>query len=179
MDDSADLLPHEQPAPPRTDLWIALAFFVLGAAIAGLALAMPTYANQKGEIYTAPGLVPGLYGVVMVVLGIWLGVRAIRQGALQAQADKQTAANTVASVDRKLVLAAGLCLVFVVILLGRMPFWLASAIFVAVFTTIFEWEAGRPWQVRARRIGEAVVLGLATGAAITLVFEKVFYVRLP
>ena len=64
-------------------------------------------------------------------------------------------------------------------LIGRVPFWLASAIFVTLFTVLFEWQPGQAWQVRARRIGEAAVIGLATGAAVTLVFEKVFYVRLP
>ena len=82
MADDTDLLPHEQPAPPRTDLWIAAVFLVFGAAVAWLAFLMPTYAEQKGEIYTAPGLVPGFYGAVIVLLSIWLAVRAVRQGAL-------------------------------------------------------------------------------------------------
>ena len=60
-----------------------------------------------------------------------------------------------------------------------MPFWLASAIFVTSFIILFEWQPGQPWPARARRIGEAVLLGLATGVAVTLVFEKLFYVRLP
>src|SRR5262245_659700 len=72
MADNTDLLPHEQPAPPRTDLWIAAVFLVFGAAVAWLAFLMPTYTDQKGEIYTAPGLVPGFYGAVIVLLSIWL-----------------------------------------------------------------------------------------------------------
>jgi putative tricarboxylic transport membrane protein len=81
--------------------------------------------------------------------------------------------------DLRLAGAAALGLVFVVGLIGRVPFWLASAIFVAMFTILFEWQSGQSWPVRARRIGEAVLLGLATGVAVSLVFEKVFYVRLP
>ena len=66
-------------------------FFVFGAAVAWLAFRMPRYADQKGEIYTAPGLVPGFYGVVMFLLSIWLAVRAVRQGALQATAEGDAA----------------------------------------------------------------------------------------
>lgn len=179
MDKIEELLPHEQPAPPRTDLWIASVFFVFGATAAWLAFAMPRYADQKGEIYTAPGLVPGFYGIVIVLLSIWLGVRAIRQGALHAQAREPGTAKPHDSVDLKLAVAAGLGLLFIVGLLGRMPFWLSSAIFVASFTSTFEWQAGQPWPLRARRIGEAILLGLATGVSVMLVFEKVFYVRLP
>jgi Tripartite tricarboxylate transporter TctB family len=179
MAETSDLLPHEQPAPPRTDLWIALVFFVFSSAAAWLAFVMPRYADQKGEIYTAPGLVPGFYGIVMVLLSIWLGVRAIRQGALQARAKDAPARGPGESLNLRLAMAAGLCLVFIIVLLGRMPFWLSSAIFVSAFTIIFEWQAGQPWTLRARRVAEAIVLGLVTGVAVMLVFEKVFYVRLP
>ena len=47
--ETPSLLPHEQPLPPRKDLWIAAVFFVLGVAISWLAFRMPTYADQKGE----------------------------------------------------------------------------------------------------------------------------------
>jgi hypothetical protein len=176
-DDAANLLPHEQPAPPRIDLLIAVFCFVFGIAASSLAYRMPTYANQGGEIYTAPGLVPGLYGIVLAGLGVWLGARAIRQGALNAP--RAQAPNTPGRIDRRLALAAALCLVFVVGLLGRMPFWLAAAIFVAAFTIIFEWQADQRWALRMRQALTAVLLGLITGVSITLVFEKIFYVRLP
>jgi hypothetical protein len=176
-DETPDLLPHEQQAPPRTDLWIAGVFFVFGAAVAWLAFLMPTYSNQRGEIYTAPGLVPGFYGIVIVLLSVWLGVRALRQGALEAAG--HSVERRTRSGDARLALAVGLGLFFVVGLIGRVPFWLAAAIFITLFTVLFEWQPGQAWRVRARRIGEAAAIGLATGAAVTLVFEKVFYVRLP
>jgi putative tricarboxylic transport membrane protein len=178
MAETTDLLPHEQPAPPRHDLWVATVFFVFGIAAGWHALQMPTYTDQKGEIYTAPGLVPGFYSAVMVLLSVWLGARAIRQGALRTRAADARAGRD-PSINLRLALATALGLVFVVGLIGRVPFWLAACIFVSAFTIIFEWQAAMPLPARARRIGEAVLLGLATGAAVTLVFEKVFYVRLP
>jgi len=179
MADKTDLLPHEQPAPPRTDLWIAAVFFVFGATVAWLAFLMPRYADQKGTIYTAPGLVPGFYGVVIFLLSIWLAVRAVRQGALRPRGKAAAGSTPKGTSDLRLAGAAALGLVFVVGLIGRVPFWLAAAIFVAMFTILFEWQSTQSWPVRARRIGEAVLLGVVTGIAVTLVFEKVFYVRLP
>jgi Tripartite tricarboxylate transporter TctB family len=179
MAENSSLLPHEQPASPRTDLWIAVVFFVFATAAAWLAFRMPTYTEQKGEIYTAPGLVPGFYGVVMVVLSVWLGYRAIRQGALLTRRAIPPGPTSGELIDIRLALAAAICLLFVIGLIGRVPFWVASATFVAAFAGLFEWQWGQPWPQRARRIGEAVALGVATGVAVTLVFEKVFYVRLP
>jgi hypothetical protein len=179
MADNASPLPHEQPAPPRVDLWIAVFFFVFGTAAAWLAFRMPTYADQKGAIYTAPGLVPGLYAVVMILLSVWLGYRAIRQGAWRGTETAPTGLEAAPVVDARLMLAAAVCLFFIVGLIGRVPFWLASTAFVALFTAIFEWQPRQALPQRARKIGEAIALGLATGIAVTLVFEKVFYVRLP
>jgi hypothetical protein len=57
------------------------------------------------------------------------------------------------------------------------PFWLASALFVFAFTVVFEWDAGPAG--RARRIVEAAAIGLGTGLAVTMIFEKLFLLRLP
>ena len=178
-DDASSILPHEQPTPARVDLWIAAVFFVFGSAAAWQAFLMPRYADQKGEIYTAPGLVPGFYSIVIVMLSIWLAVRAVRQGALRADVEQPSPSKPKSTSDLRLALAAGLGLFFVIGLIGHVPFWLASAIFVASFTIVFEWQSGQSALLRARRVGEAIVLGLATGAAVTLIFERFFYVRLP
>lgn len=177
-DDAPTLLPHEEPLPPRTDLWTAAVFLVLGIAIAVLAWRMPTFAEQKGELYTAPGLVPGIYGSIIALLNCWLAVRSIRRGALAAagpapEAPPEGTSNT------RLALAAALCLAFCVGLIGRMPFWLAAAIFVFSFIVLFEWRAGENWKVRTRQIATALLQGLVTGLLVALVFEKIFYVRLP
>lgn len=176
-DDTLPLLPHEERLAPRTDLWIAATFLTIGVAIVGLCLRMPTYLDQGGQLYTAPALVPGLYGLVIAALSVWLGFRALGTGAL-ANAPAAAAEPTGNSAGR-LALAAVLGLFFVVGLIGRMPFWLAAAIFVALFVAAFEWRSGLPAATRARRVGVAVVEGLVTGALVTLVFEKLFLVRLP
>ena len=63
------------------------------------------------------------------------------------------------------------------VLVGRMPFWLASSVFVFAFIALFEWpsSAGR----RARRLLEAAAIALGTVLAVMLVFERIFLVRLP
>jgi hypothetical protein len=173
-------LPHEEPLPPRTDLWTAAVFLLLGLSIFALALKMPTFTERQGVIYTAPGLVPGLYGLIIAGLSIWLAARAIRRGALRASAAMPDAAAAPAGTSNvRLALAALLCLGFVVGLIGRMPFWVAAATFVTLFIVLFEWQRSVTWQGRLKGFSTAVLQGLLTGLAVTLVFEKIFYVRLP
>lgn len=177
-DETPSILPHEQPLPPRVDLWTAAVFLLLGLAIAALAWRMPTFTEQKGEIYTAPGLVPGLYGLVICVLSVWMAVRSLQRGALAPGAARRESPAEGTS-NLRLALAAALGLIFCVGLIGRMPFWLAAAIFVTAFIVLFEWRPGDAWSMRATRFGTALLQGAVTGVLVMLVFEKIFYVRLP
>jgi hypothetical protein len=171
------LLPHEERLPPRTDLWVAAGFLVFSAAVLTLTLRMPTYTDQGGQLYTAPGLVPSFYGVVIGLLSLWLAGRAIGAGALGSagRGEHRETGNS----NARFVLAAGLGVVFIVGLIGRMPFWLAAAIFVTAFVAAFEWRPGLDAKARARRLAAALPIGLCTGILVTLVFERVFLVRLP
>ena len=176
-DEPLPLLPHEEPLAPRTDLWVAAGFLVFSTAILILTLQMPTYTDQGGQIYTAPGLVPSFYGVVIGLLSLWLAARAIRAGALgpSGSGERRETGNS----NARLALAAGLGLVFVAGFIGRMPFWLASAIFVTLFIAGFEWRPGLDARTRLRRLAVALLQGVLTGWAVTLLFERLFLVRLP
>jgi putative tricarboxylic transport membrane protein len=176
-DEPSPLLPHEEPLAPRADLWVAASFLALSLAVLVLAFRMPRFAEQGGEIYTAPGLVPTFYGVVLGILSLWLGFRALRRGALGST--QPWAREERGNSNARLALAAGLGILFVAGFIGRMPVWLAVATFVTLFVALFEWQPGIDRRTRARRLGTALVQGLVTAFLVTLVFEKLFLVRLP
>ncbi|MCC7045678.1 MAG: tripartite tricarboxylate transporter TctB family protein [Alphaproteobacteria bacterium] len=172
------LLPHEEPLPPRVDLWIAVVFFAVGAAIVAVAAQMPTYKEQQGEIYNWPGLVPTVHGAIVALLSAWLAIRSIGRGALLPGAQGLPARREGYS-NGRLAVAAGLCLVFTTLLIGRLPFWLAAALFVASFITLFEWRRDVPPAANLRRLVIAAAIGVGTGIGVVLVFERLFLVRLP
>jgi hypothetical protein len=176
-DETSPILPHEEPLAPRADLWVATSFLVLGVTVIVLSFRMPRFAEQGGEIYTAPGLVPAFYGVVLGILSLWLGFRAVRRGIVGSTAS--STGDERGNSNARLALAAGLGILFVVGLIGRMPFWLAVAIFVTLFIALFEWQSGIDRRTRAQRLATALVQGLVTAFVVTLVFEKLFLVRLP
>jgi putative tricarboxylic transport membrane protein len=139
---------------------------------------MPTYRQQAGQLYTAPGLVPSFYGTIIALLSLWLGARSIGRGALK-RGIKAPGAKREGYSDARLLLATVLCLFYAIGLIGRLPFWLATAIFVFIFVLLFEWERGQAWALRARRIAIAAALGVGTGWAVLYVFRDIFLVRLP
>lgn len=160
-----------EKAPPsrRADLITAAVLLVLGLTVVVLALRMPTFVEQSGTGLTAPGIVPGFYGVLLAILAVLLAARTLRRAEVAAPA----AGND----NGRLALAAGLAILYGGGLIGRLPFWLATALFVFAFVAAFEWPlgpAGRP-----RRLIEAAAIALGAGWGVTLLFQDLFLVRLP
>ena len=140
---------------------------------------MPTYTEQGGEIYTAPGLVPGFYGVVIAAAEPLARGRAPFGRRASPAAAAMPSRRDDGNSNARLALAAGLGLFFIVGLIGRMPFWLAAAIFVTAFIAPSSGGPGSRLGRAARRLATALLQGVVTGIAVTLVFESVFLVRLP
>ncbi|MEZ5592618.1 MAG: hypothetical protein R3F53_18720 [Gammaproteobacteria bacterium] len=70
-------------------------------------------------------------------------------------------------------------------LLGRLPFWLATLLFVFVFIALFEnlFKYRDSWPVPAalllRRLASALLQAVVVSALVTAVFRYLFLVQLP
>lgn len=162
------------PRPsPRADLWSAVGWIVLGGAIAVASWRMDRLEHMGAAVYTAPGLVPGILGLVILLLGVLLAVRSLRSRAPPPGEREGSGAW------RRVALVLALCLGYAVVLVGRVPFWLATFLFVFVFVLIFEHPQRRERGQVARGVAMAAVYGAGTSALVSLVFAEVFLVRLP
>lgn len=166
---------REPPPSPRVDLATAAVLFVLAVAIVAQALRMPTFTERGADLFQAPGIVPGFYGTVLALLSLVLAARSLYRGVRKAGVG---AGRTTGSSYLRLVLAALLGSLFAVGLVGSLPFWAATAIFVTLFIALFEWRP-EPRRRRVIRLATALLQGVLTGAAVHLVFQELFLVRLP
>jgi len=153
---------------PRADFWFSILLTAFGAAVTFESWRMPRLENLGIDPMSAPGLTPGLLGVVLTGLGLALFARGVR-----AEPDPEPV-ETEAGWGRFAVTLA-LCLGYALVLLGRLPFWAATAIFVAAFVLAFTWRERPAW--RTGLVG--VALALVVAMTVTLLFERVFLVRLP
>src|SRR5918994_3013609 len=163
----------------KADFVTGLLLIALGIATLVASLAMPRFEQLNVNPYTVPGLVPGALGVVILILGTALFVRAARAGGWRLM--ERAAGRGPSWSDpgtRNLVLAIVLCLAYAAGLVGRAPFWLATFLFVAAFVAAFEWPLARTQTERLRRVAFAVVFGAVVSAAVTLAFQEIFLVRL-
>lgn len=160
----------------RADLATGTVLFVLAMAVIYGSWTMDRLEIRQIPPLSVPGLTPGLLGIALGLASALLVIRAIR--LLKAPASDDGATDNPGATAR-LLGAVAVCLVYALGLIGRMPFWLATAIFVTIFIAIFEWDRGGPPVRRYVRLGWALFLGIATGVAVTYVFRDLFLVRLP
>jgi hypothetical protein len=149
--------------------WIAF-----GLAILVGAWRMDRFESMGATLYTAPGLVPGIFGLLLIVLGAVLAWRGWRELHARRVALAHSVTPIEPLLNRRIVIMLALTLGYAAVLVGRVPFTAATALFVAVFTFAFAVD-GPAW----RRAGVALLSGLLTTVAIVLVFERIFLVRLP
>jgi len=181
MSDQTPADPHaEPPIHPRNDLFDAIGWIALGIAILIGSLLMDRLERQNINPYTIPGLLPGLLGLMMILLGGVLAVRSWRRGALHLPRPAASADDREAR--RRVWIVIALCMGYAVMLVGHgLPFWLASAIYVTASILILQRlsrdENERRLTLRAWL--KAVVIGVASGLITSLVFQELFLVRMP
>jgi hypothetical protein len=155
----------------RSDLWGGAAWAGFGLLIVGESLRMDRYEAMGAVLYTMPGFVPGMLGSVVTLLGIVLMLRGWRRKLRGADANEEA----VRLFNRRIAITMVLSLVYAGLLIGRAPFWLVTALYVAAFVATFAPDD----QALVRRVTVSVLAGVLTSAVVTLVFQYVFLVRLP
>ncbi len=122
----------------KADFVTGIVLFALGGATLVESLRMPRFEELNVNPDTAPGLVPGVLGLVLLMLGAVLFLRAARAGGWRLGTRSAVAHSADPGVHR-LALCVALCLGYAAGLVGRLPFWLATFLFVAAFVALFEW----------------------------------------
>lgn len=158
----------------RSDIWGGVGWVAFGLVILVEALRMDRFANMGATVYTMPGFVPGMIGVVIMVLGLILALRS--WGRLKTALPPTEPRDPVEPIiNGRIGFTILLTLVYAGGLIGRIPFWLATALFVSAFTWLF----APPDQSVQRRLVHCVLAGVLTSAVVSIVFQEVFLVRLP
>ena len=160
----------------RADLGFGLGWLAFGAAVLAASWRMDRLESLHINPWSAPGLMPGLLGALMVLFGAALGVRALAQGALR----ERSAVPGLSA--RRTGLALVLCFAFAAGLLGHgWPFWLTSFAFLFVAILCFRiLDRDVESATSSGRLAlSTAVIALAAALVIGLLFQEIFLVRLP
>lgn len=186
---SADSTMHDTPDGPsnppdepglmaRADLLSGIVFLVLGVTVAWISWEMPRLEVRRIHPATVPGLVPGLLGLALAFCGTVLALRSVRASAGRA-GWRAFGLIFVSPETGRAGVALVLALIYALGLVGRMPFWAATGLFVFTFIMVFERWLSTPRHPVWRTALAAALQAAIVGATVSLVFERAFLVRLP
>lgn len=161
----------------RADLITAVVLVALGLAVVYFSWTMDRLEVRRIHPATIPGLVPLILGGALTLCGSLLFLRSVRLD--QPGAGAPLARTLVSWSAIRVATALGLAIVYTLLLVGNLPFWLASSLFVFTFITLFETVlADHPGSL-VRTLIWAGLVALIGGLGVYIVFDRIFLVRLP
>jgi hypothetical protein len=172
--------PSDDALPPgmiKADLLAGLFFILLGLAIFYGAWTMDRLEVRRIHPFTVPGLVPGMLAVALTLCGAILSFRSLRTPAPGGW--QQLSGAMLSGAAGRAAAVMLLALVYTLGLVGTLPFWAATGLFVFCFIMVFECWLAAPRKPLLQSLPWALGLAVVTAAAVTLVFERAFLVRLP
>ncbi|MEM8570702.1 MAG: tripartite tricarboxylate transporter TctB family protein [Pseudomonadota bacterium] len=152
----------------------ALILFTLGLAMLAGGWTMDRLEIRRIHPASIPGLVPMILGGCLALCAALLW-----RSASRAKASSESEPFLGGGSWSRLVTTAGICLVYALILVGWLPFFWATALFVTAFALIFSWPSEPDLRPRIRAALGAAGLGVAIAFGTSVLFQEMFLVRLP
>lgn len=141
---------------------------------------MPRLEHLRVHPLSVPGIVPAFLAVVLIIFGGVLLIRSVTAGGHRLGFSIGGMRQILSQPgNQRLLTTAILSIGYAGLLVGTIPYWLATGLFVFGFMVIFEWERGLTISGYAKLALVAGVLAAVTSATVTLAFERLFLVTLP
>ena len=164
----------------RKDFLTSIVLIVFSITIVVMSYTMPRLERRGIDPLSAPGVVPGMIGMVLLCLALILFFRSIKNGGYRffptsGHPEKPVHQGAVTRVSLTLLLS----LIYAIGFLGRLNYSLSTGIFIFSFICLFEIQSGKPLWEQKKVFLFALVQAVAASALITLVFQNLFLIDLP
>lgn len=161
----------------RADLLTSVLLTIFGLVIVYFSWTMPRLEARHIHPATIPGLVPLMLGIALTLCGFLLFLRSRRLDAIGTWGD--LGAVLLGREARRVAAVLGLALIYTLVLVGWLPFWAASMLFIFSFIVSFEvFLTDQPIKLLHSALWAAAI-AIVAGGGVYFVFERIFLVRLP
>ena len=144
-----------------------------------MAIRMPTDFGRGSDLHSAPGVVPAMLGSIIALLSFIMLVRSIiRARGKLGIAPASFGAFVKDTATVRIACTIAFCLLYV-FLMGRLPFMLLTFLYIFGFIIFFELDAKVSALRQIKIFVKAAIVAVCTSVAVTLLFEQIFFVRLP
>ena len=165
----------------KKDFITSIVLIAFSVSVIVMSYTMPRLERRNIDPFSAPGVVPGMIGIVLLLLALVLFVRSIRRGGYRmfhTASNKADDAHLQGAATRVL-LTLFISLVYAIGFLGRFDYSIITALYIFVFICLFEFRAGVGFWAQKRMILFAIIQAVVASVLITTVFQKLFLVDLP
>lgn len=159
------------------DRMTAVIIFALGLAMLVGGYTMDRLSIRQIHPLSIPGLVPMILGSALCLCAIILMVQSRTEArtAVEEEADTRLATGSFG----RLALTVVLTFVYALLLVDRLPFFWATALFLAAFTLLFSWPDATGNRERVLIVVKSVVFAGVISYGTVMLFTEAFLVRLP
>jgi len=164
----------------KKDFITSIVLIAFSLSVVVMSYTMPRLEHRNIDPFSAPGVVPGMIGMILLCLSMILFVRSCRRSGYLLFSRKIDAGEpTHRGGGRRVVLTLMLSLVYAVGLLGRLDYTFATLSYIFAFIVIFEYRSGIGLAAQKKMIGVALLEAVIAAVSISLIFRKLFLVDLP
>lgn len=164
----------------KADFVTSIVLLVFAFTVTSMAFNMPRLEEKNINPYTAPGVVPGILGVIIFILALIMFIRTLRGSDFLPKFEKGNMKSLLSDPGTmRLLVSLAICLIYALVLIGNIPYMLATFIFVLAFILCFDLKYDAVEGSRKRIIVKALIQAVITSVAVSLAFEYLFLVDLP
>lgn len=164
----------------KKDFITSIVLIAFSISVVVSSYTMPRLEHRGIDPFSAPGIVPGMIGLILLCLALIMFVRSVRAGGYRLfspDIDQGGAQHPGAAF--RVLLTLLLSLIYAVGLLGRVDYTIATLLYVLSFIVLFEYRRGVPLLKQKNMLAAALLQAVIAAVLITLVFRKLFLVDLP
>lgn len=163
----------------KADFITSIVLIAFSISTLVLSLELPRLQHRNINPWTIPGMVPAFISIVVLILATVLLIRSIVNRGFQLGITKAgVGAFLRGETFFRLALTVGLGVVYAIVLIGAIPYWLATFVYVVSFILIFELRPAEKPRVGRVLLFASIEAVIAT-AVIAGVFQYLFLVDLP
>ncbi len=164
----------------KKDFITSIVLVAFSISVVVMSYTMPRLEHRNIDPFSAPGVVPGMIGMILLALSLILFVRSGRRGGyLLFTAGDGKNEPTHRGGAKRVFLTLILSFFYAVGLLGRIDYTIATMGYIFAFIVIFEYRSDLGPAAQKKMLGVALLEAVIAAVSISLIFRKLFLVDLP
>ena len=165
----------------KKDFITSIVLIAFSISVVVSSYTLPRLERRGIDPFSAPGVVPGMIGAILLCLSLSLFVRSLRKGGYHLFSPDEVVEPTKRhpGAAGRVLLTLVISLIYAVGCLGRFDYSIITVVYIFSFICLFEYQPGQRLSDQKTMFGLALLQAVIASLLITVVFRHLFLVDLP